>query len=285
MNERPAPAIRPRRMLFTLYGDYVYHRGGETWVGTLIRLMACVGISEPAVRSELMRMTRRGHLRVRRTGKYSFYSLTPEGQEILEQGARRIFRRPDGAWDGQWTVLVYSIPEERREIRDRLRRELAWLGFGALAPGAYVSPWPRQEEIQRLVRRYGIESEVQVVRGQNLGPGDDRSLVARCWSLEAVNASYREFLAFWRPRLEAFRAGKVEWDDEQCFVERYRLSHSYDRYPLVDPGLPPELYPPGWLGEEAAAVFLEYHERLQPAAMRFFDAVHVGWPGPVVAVT
>lgn len=266
-----------RMMLFTLYGDYVYHVGGEIWVGSLIRLMHCFGIGEQSVRSELMRMCRKGFLKVRRSGKRSFYSLTPRGQEIIEVGARRIFSRKRGEWDGRWTVFTYSIPEEQREARDRLRRDLTWLGFGSMTPGVYISPWEHAEDLPRLVDYYGKHGQVQVFRGVSLGPGDNHALVARCWDLPSINAAYSEFLADWQPQLERFQAeGGGSLSDEERFVERYLLAHAYERFPLLDPGLPLELLPPEWLGEQAAQVFNTYHELLQPGAVRFFQSVYEG---------
>ena len=47
--------IRPQSMLFTLYGDYIVHRGGEVWVGSLIQIAAQFGLSAQAVRSSLSR--------------------------------------------------------------------------------------------------------------------------------------------------------------------------------------------------------------------------------------
>lgn len=265
-------------MLFTLYGDYIYHRGGEIWVGSLIRLLATCGSSEQAVRSELMRMCRRGYLTVRRAGKRSFYSLSPEGLEVIEAGARRIFYRREEAWDGRWSVLTYSIPEQQREARGRLRRDLMWLGFGPLTPGVYLSPWDLAAEVAGLVRRYGRYGQVQSFRADNAGPADDQALVQRCWDLAQVNLAYEKFLARWAPRLESFQQGRLAPSDEEAFAERFLLAHAYDRFPLTDPGLPRELVPAGWLGDEAAAVFRAYHDALAPAAVRFFDSVYVGWP-------
>lgn len=272
--------LRPRNMMFTLYGDYIYHFGGEIWVGSLIRLMRCFGITEQAVRSELMRMCQKGYLTVRRSGKRSYYSLSPRGQEIIEAGARRIFNRRHAAWDGRWSVLTYSIPEEQREVRDRLRRDLTWLGFGPLTPGVYLSPWWHAGDLPQLLQRYGAYGQIQVFRAENAGPDSDRTLVERCWNLPAVNAAYQAFLEEWQPRLAQFQAGNGGGlPDEACFVERYLLAHAYERFPLLDPGLPRELLPPDWLGSQAAEVFHAYHDALQPGALRFFASVYEGWPG------
>lgn len=269
--------LSSRMMLFTLYGDYIYHVGGEIWVGSLIRLMQCFGVGEQSVRSELMRKCRKDYLVVRRAGKHSFYSLSERGKEVIEMGARRIFPFGHGEWDGRWTVLTYSIPEEQREARDRLRRDLSWLGFGSLTAGVYLSPWQHPEDLHRLVERYRRFGHMQVFRSDNAGPDDDRALVARCWNLDAVGAAYREFLAEWEPALQRFQAGEGgELSDEARFTERYLLAHSYERFPLLDPGLPRQLLPPDWPGHRAAAVFNTYHDLLQPGAMRFFRSVYEG---------
>jgi phenylacetic acid degradation operon negative regulatory protein len=155
-------------------------------------------------------------------------------------------------------------------VRARLRRDLSWLGFGAFAPGVYLSPWEQEEEVARLIRRYGAYGQIQVFRAENVGPADNAGIVRRCWDLEGIRHAYQEFLATWASRYAAFQAGQQPLSDQECFVERYLLAHSYDRFPLIDPGLPRELLPPDWPGHEAARLFHAYHEALRPGAMRCF---------------
>jgi DNA-binding transcriptional regulator PaaX len=33
-------------------------------------------------------------------------------------------------WDGTWNTVAYSIPEQKRQARNRLRLELNWMGCG-----------------------------------------------------------------------------------------------------------------------------------------------------------
>src|SRR5262249_19558802 len=124
--------IRPPSMLFTPYGGYIVHRRGGGWGGSRIQIAAQVGLSAQGVGPAPAGMSRNGWLRGRRQGNRSYYSLTPKSKRLLEEGARRIFVRRTGAWDGRWRVLTYSIPERRREVRDDLRKQLTWMGFGPL---------------------------------------------------------------------------------------------------------------------------------------------------------
>jgi phenylacetic acid degradation operon negative regulatory protein len=109
-----------QELVFTLYGDYIRHRGGEAWTGSLIEFLGFFGISGQAVRSTLSRMARKGWLKSRRTSRYSFYSLTPKCIELLEEGAQRIYQPRSDPWDGRWHLLTYSVPESKRHLRRKL---------------------------------------------------------------------------------------------------------------------------------------------------------------------
>jgi phenylacetic acid degradation operon negative regulatory protein len=268
--------IRPQSMMFTLYGDYVIHRGGEVWVGTLIQIAAEFGLSEQAVRSSLSRMSRNGWLRVRRIGNRGYYSLTPRSKRLLEEGAQRIFVRRAGAWDGRWRMLTYSIPERRREVRDELRKQLTWMGFGPLSSGTWLSPHPLEGEVAALAERLEIRDLVEVFAASHLGFADDRALARRCWDLASLNARYEAFLEQYRPRYELHRMRLEQGEpvtDSQCFVERFLLLHEYRRFFFLDPELPAELLPPGWLGGAAAQLFQAYHALLAERANAYLDSV------------
>jgi DNA-binding transcriptional regulator PaaX len=134
---------RTQFMILALFGDYILQREGWAWTGSLIRLLGLLGVSSQAVRSTLSRMSRHGWLKPQRAGRNSLYALTPKARRLLEEGERRIYEPRGQAWDGQWRVVVYSLPEAKCDLREALRRRLSWLGFGPLAPGTWVSPRDR----------------------------------------------------------------------------------------------------------------------------------------------
>jgi DNA-binding transcriptional regulator PaaX len=142
-------------MLFTLWGDYVVHRGGEIWVGSLIRIGAEFGLSELALRSVLSRMTRGGWLESTRHGNRGYYRLARRGIALIQEGAERIFRPRREPWDGSWHVLTYSIPEAQREVRDQFRKRISYLGFGSLAVGAWIAPHDLRSEVDELIEDLG----------------------------------------------------------------------------------------------------------------------------------
>jgi phenylacetic acid degradation operon negative regulatory protein len=263
--------IRPQSMMFTLFGDYIMHRGGEIWVGSLIRIAAEFGLSEQAVRSALSRMSQKGWLRSRRVGNRPYYGPTARTGRLLEEGERRIFARRTDPWDHHWRLLVYSIPERKREIRTELRKQLAWLGYGPLSSGSWICPHEVGDDLHDLIERLGIESFVERFTASHVGHSGERDLAARCWDLAGINRRYEQFLAKWEPVFEAFKR-RDHVPDSECFVQRFMLIHEYRKFFFIDPELPTELVPDGWQGRRARELFLSFHDRLAAPANRFFDS-------------
>lgn len=233
--------------------------------------MAPLGLSPRAVRAALSRMSRRGWLSRRRSGRRAFYALTPAGALRLEQGVRRVYRTAAEPWDGRWRLFTYVIPEQRRAARDRLRRELVWLGLGPLSRSTWVTTRDLTGMLRELSAARGLDGTVALFDARNLGPSDDRALVARCWDLDSIAAQYRRFIAAMRPRAAALarrvRTGAI--GNDACFAEKIRLVHEYRKFLFVDPGLPDRLLPARRPDREAAVLFRRTYDLLAPRADRF----------------
>jgi phenylacetic acid degradation operon negative regulatory protein len=158
--------------MLTLYGDYLLSRGGEIGIGGLIKLLGNLGLSQQAVRSAVSRMCRARLLKVRRVRRKSYYSLTEDGHSLLTKGAQRIFQRKNSHWDGTWNIVTYSIPEQRRQARDRLRLELNWMGYGNLSEATWISPYDLTKEVEESVKQLQIKEYVQIrILGGHEAPG------------------------------------------------------------------------------------------------------------------
>jgi phenylacetic acid degradation operon negative regulatory protein len=268
--------LRPRAAMLTLYGDYVRNKDVEIGIGSLIKLLGNFDLSEQSVRSAVSRMCQAGLLKVRRSGVRSFYSLTEEGHNLLTKGSQRIFTRKNNQWDGNWHIVIYSVPEKKREARDRLRHELNWMGYGPLSEATWISPYDLTKEVEELARRLKIQGNIQMFHAKHQGSTDPRQIVSRCWDLDKIHRRYADFIDKYRPKLDShLRRLQVEEDIEpsECFVERFNLIHEYRKLPFLDPDLPRELLPEDWLRPQAAALFNEYHNSLTRKANEYFDSV------------
>jgi len=270
-----------QEMLFTLYGDYIRHRGGEAWTGALIELLSPFGLSEQAVRSTLSRMSRDGWLESRKAGRHSFYSLTSKCLELLEEGAQRIFQPRHDPWDGRWHLLTYSIPESKRHLRRKLRKRLLWLGFGALHHATWISPQDLRAEAEQMVDALQIRPYVEFFTAEHRGFASDEEIVARCWNLGQLNEYYATFIARYESPLQEYQAQLKAGDGlepQECFVQRFMLVHEYRSSPYVDPNLPLELLSDDWLGGEAAQLFQQFHDLLIEKAEAFVDLIFAKAP-------
>jgi phenylacetic acid degradation operon negative regulatory protein len=268
--------IRPQSAMLTLYGDYLLDRGEEIGIGSLITLFNNFGLSDQAVRSAVSRMCHADLLKVRSEGRKSYYSLTPRGHNLLSSGAQRIFIRKDATWNGNWNIVTYTIPEEERKTRDILRRELIWMGYGALSGATMISPYDLTNEVTELAQQLGVVQRVHIFQAREQGIADAKKIVSSCWDLVRIHDMYFEFLEKYQPRYKDWleRTDNNEnIEVNEYFVERFLLIHEYRKLPFYDPDLPEELLPEDWLRPKAAALFQEFHDLLTDKATEYFNSV------------
>jgi len=261
--------VKARSLVFDLFGEYLRHRGGEVRLRALGTLMGCFDVPEPTVRVVAARLCKEGWLERRRDGRGTVYALTDATWRLLDEGRSRIFERVTRPWDGRWHTVIYQVPEAERALREGLRRQLAWLGFGPLAPSVWISPHDRTAEVRRHLAEHA-SVRLDVLHSRSDGPAADRDMASRAWDLAGLDRDYRLLLQQYRPRLADYRRGLPGRD---ALVERMRLVQDYRRFPFRDPDLPPELLPEGWSGRAAHEVFLEAHGLLRAPAEAIVDDV------------
>jgi phenylacetic acid degradation operon negative regulatory protein len=250
--------MRARSALFDVYGDHLRTRGDQAPVSALIRLLEPVGIAEPAVRTAISRMAAQGWLEPTRVEAAPGYRASPRAIERLSEAAARIYRRTPEPWDGRWRLVFLESPRHRGE-RERLRRELSYLGYAEHAPGVWVCPFGRPE-VDEVVARAGGSARHAVAVELDPDP-----VVA--WDLSGLASAY----AAW-PQVAK---GLVEHEpphadpDEAAFAARFRLVHEWRKFLFDDPGLPTQLLPGDWPGGPAADLFTREATRLKQASDRF----------------
>jgi phenylacetic acid degradation operon negative regulatory protein len=277
---QPQGAVSTQFVIFNLFGDYILPRGGNIWTNNLLQLLELLGIGERASRSTLLRMKQQGWLTTRKFGRRTQTSVTRRGRAILEQGSQRIFEPPLDGWDGQWRLVVYSLPEEKRELRNELRKKLIWYGFGNLAPGAWISPHNRQTKLEMILDDLAVRRHVSLFSGRHVGSLSDLELVARCWDIPALEEAYHSFVGRhqipYDTLVAAYEAGEAVPTPEVCFVRRFWLTYDFQPFPRKDPNLPRELLPDPWMGSVARQLFAGYRHLLSLGIGDFIDKqVHI----------
>ncbi|PSR34124.1 MAG: transcriptional regulator PaaX [Sulfobacillus benefaciens] len=256
--------MRSQSLIFTIFGDYILDHGGTIRASSLVRLMAEFGVTETAVRAELLRMRQKGVAVVTRIGKHSHYTLSRAGLRRLKDGTDRLYYPEPHPWDNKWRVFVYAVAETRRTLRDQLRKELAWYGMGQIAQSTWISPNAIETMLQSIIDEYLGQDEASVFLADHLGDSDQ--LVKRCWDLDRIRFLYEQFIEQWHPVQEQVQ----NWSDNEAFVHRIQLVHEFRKFFNIDPQLPESLLPAEWAGYAAGRLFRDLREALGPAADRFF---------------
>ncbi len=262
-------------MIFTIYGDYIRNYGSKIWIGSLIRLLKEFGHNEQGVRVAVSRMVKQGWIQSEKQGNKSYYFLTDRGVQRMDEAANRIYKMKPNEWDGKWRILMYTIPEDKRQLRDDLRKELLWSGFGSFSSGCWISPNDLEKQINRLIEKYDIDEYVDFFISEYKGPKENQSLIEKSWQLEEIENKYEEFIEKYSKQFIVHQSiiSRGEMSDADCFVERTNLVHEYRKFLFIDPGLPKELLPSKWNGNHAALLFSQYYQVLAEPASRFFESV------------
>ncbi|MEQ8601994.1 MAG: phenylacetic acid degradation operon negative regulatory protein PaaX [Marivibrio sp.] len=256
----PRLTLRAKSLIVTIYGDALMPHGGACWLGSLIRLVDPLGVSERMVRTGVYRLSQEGLLSATQLGRKSYYALTDDGRRQFQSAQRRIYSLPERDWDGRW-LFVLLTDDAPAQAREALKKELAFQGFSTLAPALLAHPKAEREAAKRAICAHRLADHALILEAAS----DDRDamrplrrIVEQAWSLDALDAQYRAFLKAFKP----VAAGPAPDDPEAAFLLRVLLIHDYRRILLRDPALPPELLPRGWSGEAATDMTAALYRRL-----------------------
>ncbi|OGK21977.1 hypothetical protein A2866_02315 [Candidatus Roizmanbacteria bacterium RIFCSPHIGHO2_01_FULL_39_8] len=157
------------------------------------------------------------------------------------------FRFLKDNWDGKWRILSYEIPEKKRELRDRLRREVAGWGLGPWHRSFWLTPHPIIENLRQLVSQKEEEQYIQAFEAGHIF-GDKNTLIEKVWQKTILDRDYREAFKQWHEILsqEGEKADKFK-----------KVINKYIELLKVDPGLPKDLVGNNWIGFEAFHIYKE----------------------------
>jgi phenylacetic acid degradation operon negative regulatory protein len=254
-------SARPQFLLLNFFGLHLLGRDAAVYSGSIIEVLDRVGVSEQAVRSTLTRMVGRGLLTRHRQGRRVYFGLTARAITVLEDGKRRIWGT--GAvnrdWDGNWTLVGFSLPDTRRSDRHDLRSRLIWAGFGMLQNGLWIAPGT--QDASEIIEELGLAENVSVFTAQHAKPTESADLVHKAFDTDVIAARYEAFLARWDtadplPSLP---------DD---LVRRLLLHTEWLQLVRQDPHLPAEHLKEDWPAIRAERLFRRLDEQIRDAATR-----------------
>jgi phenylacetic acid degradation operon negative regulatory protein len=264
---RPRLGPEPQRLLIIVLGDYWYWRAEPIPSRALVAVLGEFGITPASARAAVRRLTQRGLVRRTKIGRTTSYGIPPRPTEVIVARLKALFD-VGGAepWDGRWTGVAFSVPEEDREARRNLRDDLRLQGFGPLFDGLWVSPWERRVQAHSALRRHAVDAAT--VFRTELDGLPAAAIVARAFDLRDPAQRYRRFAERYEPVRRRVRAGDVE--PREALRVRTELTAEWRHAELTDPRLPAELLPADWPRASAWECYTDIYDTLgEPATRRF----------------
>lgn len=255
---------QPTRILLMLFGDY-WWRSEQLPSAALVALLAEFGVSDVAARAALSRLVRHGLLLTSKRGRRTFYGLSERAARVLDDGVRRIFSfgQSKSPWDGMWSLVAFSVPEEKRHLRYVLRDRLHWLGFAPFYDGLWISPHDRLSDVAYQLAELSITS-VTMFRASIKEGTPETGLPQRAWDLDLLRTLYQRFIADVQALSSSMKSGEIS--QETALTARTRIIDTWRGFLALDPDLPDEMLAADWPRTLARQLFIEMYDALGPLA-------------------
>jgi phenylacetic acid degradation operon negative regulatory protein len=263
--------LRAGSLLMSMIGDAILPHGGRVALASLIELSQPFGLTERLVRTSIGRLANQDWVTFERSGRSSYYSLTPNGKARFAEATQRIYAAPMQSWNGEWTLVI--IPASLKALRDSVREELSWLGFGEFTPGVFAHPTHEAATVRERLAQLDTRGGVIIMQGALAANTSDTQLAAIGWDFDELARRYRRFVNMFAP-VEATLTGKPVNADagETAFILRTLLLHEYRKIHLRDPLLPARLLPDPWIGADAYGLCRTLYAKVFPASERYLSA-------------
>jgi phenylacetic acid degradation operon negative regulatory protein len=270
---------RAGSLIVTVFGDSISQHGDAVWLGSLIKALEPIGLNSRQIRTAVFRLVKEDWLSCVKVGRRSYYSFTEFGFRQYAKSARRIYASQPIDWDGHWTLVMPVFASS--ELREELKRELSWLGFGAMMSGVMAHPCADQKSLTETLAGLKAADQTVVWRAASQEIGFDhvlKRLTRESWYLAELDLRLKAFVEHFRPSLTALESVS-ELDVAQMFELQTLLVHEYRRIILKTTDLPSELLPTNWSGSVAVDLTARLYDRICEASADYLETVFEGPDG------
>lgn len=116
------------------------------------------------VQRSLSRLIKKGYVRIEKDGDKKFVRLTAKGEKFAAlMGAGGLAPKKPKRWDGKWRMLIFDVPEKRKQVRRRIRTILHSIGFRRLQDSVWIYPYDCEDLVTILKADLKIGKDVLYV--------------------------------------------------------------------------------------------------------------------------
>lgn len=264
------PSRPPKQLLLAFLGEYVLDSDvGPIRASALISVLEGAGVAAPATRATLDRLVQSEFLSRERRGRETLFSITDHGSAVLSEASDRV-RGPrpfDAPGDG-WTLVTFSIPEDQRQLRHRLRATLSWDGFAPIRDGLWLAPGEVDLEASLLPLRDDLPAgSLTAFHARELPGFSIADSVRSAWDIAAIRAAHETFIGTWT------NGGPEGRGDRSRLTTRVMLVADWLALLSADPRLPREFMGDEWPAATSFALYRRWRDDLEEPARAEFGEI------------
>ncbi|MCX6809344.1 MAG: hypothetical protein NTZ65_01135 [Candidatus Berkelbacteria bacterium] len=175
---------RATKMLITFMSEFTsftmdYTEAFLLSAGSSRRLAQRVHIKDREYYSTMQGLKKCGYIKYVNEDQFL---ITPKAIKRI-QSIQVKSNKQEGDWDGNWKIVVFDIPEPKRNERDCFRYFLKNNNFIGLQDSVFISPFADFEELAKIRQDLGIEEYVSFFTAKSYKTDDD-SLLRKRFNLE-----------------------------------------------------------------------------------------------------
>ena len=234
----------------------------------LLHLLQPFNVSETSLRTNLSRMKINGTLESRKEGKTVFYRFYIRGQK-MSRIAELGFSPPSWeGWNNKWFGVIFSINEENKENRYKIRKRLQAYRFAPQYPGFWIRPLhPIEREKYKYDEIFNKEycSLVELNFTQTLKTGDIQQL----WNISEINREYKIAFNFLKEEQEKF----IKLKPEEALILKMEIGNKMVNLIIKNPLLPPSYLPENWQGDDLRNEFFKVDKQLTEISKTYWNKI------------
>lgn len=95
--------------------------------------------------------------------------LNKNGEKrVLEYNLDKLVIKKPKRWDGYWRIIIFDIPENKKQARDALTFKLKQLGLYQLQKSVYVYPYECKNEVDFVAEIFEVKSHIRFITASYL---------------------------------------------------------------------------------------------------------------------
>ena len=107
-------------------------------------------------------LKKKGYIKIKDLEEGKGILLTPKGSIKALRVKYKLNPNFKKRKDKKWIMVIFDIPEKKRNYRDDFRGFLQSLGFQKLQQSVWISPVDVYKELERIIRIYSLDKFVRI---------------------------------------------------------------------------------------------------------------------------